>query len=62
LRRNDEVYGRKLNPGGTADLAKTCFATGEIEKMLGRFERVPQEVLASVRIRPASMGVRLFEQ
>jgi len=58
--RNDEVYGRKLIQGVLPTLDEDMFATGEIEKMLGRFERVPQEVLLRSDTTCVN-GRRLFE-
>ncbi len=60
FKRNDEAYGRALIEGVLPTLDEDMFATGEIEKMLGRFERIPQEIL----LRSDSTcvnGRRLFE-
>ena len=58
--RNDEVYGRNLIGGVLPTLDEDMFATGEIEKMLSRFERVPQEVLLRSDTTCVN-GRRLFE-
>jgi hypothetical protein len=60
FRRGDEAYGKDLIAGVLPTLDEDMFATGEIEKMLSRFDSVPQEVLLHADTTCVS-GRRLFE-
>jgi vanillate O-demethylase monooxygenase subunit len=60
FQRGDEAYGKALISGVLPTLDEDMFATGEIEKMLGRFDPVPQEVLLRADTNCVN-GRRLFE-